>query len=1087
MDDESSAVDHLRGAARRGTYAEADDVPAALRARPAVALERARLRMRQGRILLARAALDEARTDGEGGLAEVLVALEGANLHVFQSADFARALAEADAALARAGALDETDDAEVRRVHARIRLMAATHHALPPGAADDARAQLAAAAEVLERAGRADEAFASWLTLAGLLPGEERVRRLDEVSVRAALAGVPHLAAEARVQRAEHRLHLGYPEADIHAELDAAAALYAAAEHVFGAIDVRRVRERLAVERHGAGTDALDACLRDYLDADLPRAALSLLADLSQLAHERGDPARAEALRLQGLQSAADAGMGLARHQFILSEAGERTRAGDYAGAIEVCERGLARALSPIFAATLEQQMVTAYSLVGDEQATLHHARSAMARYDALGAADFGSLAAQQVAIALMALPGEAGWDEAEALLRAHMAADRRRRDFASAVSKRDALINLTFQRFYKSPAHRGDPRFLAVVSRELARGEALARHLSGTERARGIGNLRQQRARLCLARGDAEGMVRAWNDAIAAFEGAGLAMEAANCRYLLGLHRLNRANQDLAAWFGPAEESLGAALDYYAAAGMRTHAADARRMIALLYSNAAVVIQTPLRDDLREHALAHLSAAEADYDALRREFAPGGALHAQPGKQALAGKSRDIYDLALQVLLFHLGDADEAWRWAQRAKARALTDALGAGAALPGRVQAALEAHPDALRLARDERAAATRVELAPPEDRPALREGLRTLQARVDADPRLREYRELRAGTAVDATDLVQMTGDAEGRATVFVDWIAAGKRLLLLARRAGGSTDVRVLPIGIDDVRGFVAGNLGEASFRDTLGVNPFILHEMDGLLAPLESLSAPGERLVLCPTGPLHAVPLHALTLGGEPLLARNPVVYTPSLTVLRHCLARRGPDGAALRTATLLGDPGGDRPEAGALVRELGRRFGAAPRLGGEVTRDAFAAAAADADLVHFQGHARHDSGDPLASYLALADGRMTARDVFGLRTLRAELVVLAACESAANVVRTGDEPLGLIPAFLIAGAQAVLATLWPVHEASAALGMRSFYDALDDGADRAEALRRAMLAVRAHPRFAAPYHWAPFVLHGGWN
>lgn len=1081
MDDASSAVDHLRRAARRGTYADADDVPSALRSHPAVALERARLRMRQGRMLLARAALDEA--DGD----DVLVALEGANLHVFQHADFARALAEADAALARAGALDEVDGAEVRRVHARIRLMAATHHALPPGPAREAREQLAAAAEVLERAGRADDAFTSWLTLAGLEPGEARVRRLDDVADRAARAGVPHLAAEARVQRAEHRLDLGYPEAEVHAELDEAGALYAAAEHVYGAIHLRRVRARLAVERHGAGTEALEACLRDYLDADLPRPALSLLADLSQLAHQRGDPPRAEALRLQGLEIAEDAGMGLARHQFVLSEAGELTRAGDYAGAIEVCERGLARTLSPVLAATLEQQMVTAYSLVGDEEATLRHARGAMARYDALGVEDFGSLAAQQVAIALMALPGEAGWDEAESLLRAHMAADRRRGDFADAISKRDALINLLFQRFYKSPARRGDPRLLAGVARELARGEALARRLSGTARARADGNLRQQRARLCLARGDEEGMVRAWNDAMAAFESAGLAMEAANCRYLLGAHQLNRANQDFTAWAVAAEQSLEGALAYYATAGMRTHAADTRRMIALLYSNGAVVVDPPLRDTLREQALAHLAAAEADYDALRREFAPGGALQAQPGKQALAGKSRDIYDLALQVLLFHLGDVDEAWRWTQRAKARALTDALGAGAALPGRVEAALEAHPDALQLARDERAAATRVELAAPEDRPALRDALRSLQARVDADPRLREYRELRAGTAVEAADLVPMTVDADGPATVFVDWIAAGKRLLLLARRAGRPAQVAVVPVGIDDVRRFVETNLAEHSFRDTLGTNPFILDEMEGLLAPLESLAAPGERLVLCPTGPLHAVPLHALRLGGEPLLARNPVVYTPSLTVLRHCLARRGPDGAALRSAALLGDPGGDRPDAEALVRDLGRRFGTAPRLGGEVTRDAFAAAAADAELVHFQGHARHDAADPLASYLALADGRMTARDVFGLRRLRAELVVLAACESAANVVRTGDEPLGLIPAFLIAGAQAVLATLWPVHESSAALGMLGFYDALADGADRAEALRRAMLAVRADPRFAAPYHWAPFVLHGAWN
>lgn len=1087
---EEAVVTALRRASRRGAYAAAgawaDGLPAELRARPAVAVERARLRVRQGRMRLARAALAEARPEGEGGTAEVLVALEGAHLHIFESADFARALAEADAALARAGALGEADAAEARRVHALIGAMAGTHHALPPGPAADARARLADAAGVLERTGRLDGAFAARGTLATVAAGEARVRLLAELAERSERAGLPNVAAEARVYRAAHRLRLGDAEAEIHADLDAAEALYDAAGHVYGALLVRQGRARVHVERRGGGTAELDACLRAYLDADLPRPALALLMDLSQLAHERGDPARAAALRLQGLEIAGDAGMGLGRHQLVLSEAGERTRAGDYAGAIEVCERELARALPPIYAATLEQQVVIAYSLVGDEQQTLRHARSAMARYDALGAEDFASLAAQQVAVALAALPGPAAWAEAESLLRAHMAADRRRGDFASAVSKRDALVNLLLQRFDRAPAYARDPRLLDAVARELARGEALARHLSGTERARHAGNLHQQRARLHLARGDEAGMLRAWEEAQAVFDGAGLAMEAANCRYLIGLRCLNRANEDLLAWFGAAEQSLTRALDYYAGAGMRTHAADARRMIALLYSNAATRVAPPVRGPLLESTLALLSAAEADYDALRREYAPGGALQAQAGKQALAGRSQPIYDLALQVLLHHLGDTDGAWRWAQRAKARALTDALGAGAAIPGRVLAGLEAHAASHRLAQHERDAATRLERAPAGDRPALGEALRQLQARVDAEPRLREYRELRAGTAVDAADLAAMTRDADEPATVFVDWISVRGQLVLLARRAGGPAQATVLALGVEQVREFVADNLSPESFRDTVGRNPFILDEVNGLVSPLASLTTPGERLVLCPTGPLHALPLHALDVGGEPLLARNPVVYAPSLTVLRHCLARRHPQGRGAGTAALLGDPGGDRDEAGDLVRELGERLGTAPVLGGDVTRAAFAGAVARADVVHFQGHARHDRADPLASRLELADGWMTARDVFDLRGVRAELVVLAACESAANVVRTGDEPLGLIPAFLFAGAQSVLATLWPVHASSAAAAMRHFYDALDAGADRAQALRRAVLSVRADPRWSAPYHWAPFVLHGAW-
>jgi CHAT domain-containing protein len=158
--------------------------------------------------------------------------------------------------------------------------------------------------------------------------------------------------------------------------------------------------------------------------------------------------------------------------------------------------------------------------------------------------------------------------------------------------------------------------------------------------------------------------------------------------------------------------------------------------------------------------------------------------------------------------------------------------------------------------------------------------------------------------------------------------------------------------------------------------------------------------------------------------------------------------------------------------------------------GRDVTFKTFSEAIAGRDLIHFQGHAVHVPGKPLDSFLALADGNLTAREIFGLSQLSAELVTLAACESAASVIAVGDEPLGLIPAFLYAGANSVLATLWRVHQTSAALTMRIFYEQLTDRdtlLDKALSLRKAMLTVRSTSGFDAPYHWAPFVLHGSWR
>ncbi|HTE20310.1 MAG TPA: CHAT domain-containing protein, partial [Armatimonadota bacterium] len=385
---------------------------------------------------------------------------------------------------------------------------------------------------------------------------------------------------------------------------------------------------------------------------------------------------------------------------------------------------------------------------------------------------------------------------------------------------------------------------------------------------------------------------------------------------------------------------------------------------------------------------------------------------------------------------------------------------------------------------------------ERAEPGERLALRSELAAVRQQMESDPHLEEYLELRTGATVDQADLALLLDPpaAAGERCVCIHWGQAGSRFVLLVIRPGGATEMRVLPseVSVENVQAFVRANLGPAHFRLALRDAPDLLRVMDPLIAPLAELTQPDELLILAPAGPLYALPLHALELNGAPLLARNPVVYSPSLGVLRHCLARRK-ERPLPRKMVLFGDPSGDRAEAAELVQHLARRFLAETRSGAAVTRAAFTDLASGRDVVHFQGHARHDRRDALNSHLVLADGPFTARDVFGLRDLVAEIVTLGACESAANVLERGDEPLGLVPAFLVAGAGAVLATLWPVHRASAAWVMRRFYETLDDRGggpeaivSKARALRTVMLEAAEQPGWEVPYHWAPFVLTGDW-
>ena len=71
---------------------------------------------------------------------------------------------------------------------------------------------------------------------------------------------------------------------------------------------------------------------------------------------------------------------------------------------------------------------------------------------------------------------------------------------------------------------------------------------------------------------------------------------------------------------------------------------------------------------------------------------------------------------------------------------------------------------------------------------------------------------------------------------------------------------------------------------------------------------------------------------------------------------------------------------------------------------------------------------------------------------------------------------------------MYAGAPRVVSSLWQVDDqATAALMTRFYGHMLREGARPAAALRAAQRELAADPRWAAPYFWAGFVLHGDWR
>ncbi len=95
-----------------------------------------------------------------------------------------------------------------------------------------------------------------------------------------------------------------------------------------------------------------------------------------------------------------------------------------------------------------------------------------------------------------------------------------------------------------------------------------------------------------------------------------------------------------------------------------------------------------------------------------------------------------------------------------------------------------------------------------------------------------------------------------------------------------------------------------------------------------------------------------------------------------------------------------------------------------------------------------------------------------------------ELLVLSACQTAKGDKRAA---LGLAGVAVRAGARSTVASLWPVDDKSTAILMSQFYRELaNNQLTKAEALRRAQLALLQNPQYQGSVFWAPYVLVGNW-
>ncbi len=158
----------------------------------------------------------------------------------------------------------------------------------------------------------------------------------------------------------------------------------------------------------------------------------------------------------------------------------------------------------------------------------------------------------------------------------------------------------------------------------------------------------------------------------------------------------------------------------------------------------------------------------------------------------------------------------------------------------------------------------------------------------------------------------------------------------------------------------------------------------------------------------------------------------------------------------------------------------------------DATEDKVKAGLAGFNILHFATHGKL-KGNIKESYILLApssdgkeDGRLFIREIWGLELVGYQLVTISACETAKGKEASGDIMVSLETAFLRAGTPTILASLWEVDDQATGVLMKTFYHNVTKQG-KAEALRKAQVALLKDPRYVYPYYWAPFVLVGDWR
>lgn len=163
--------------------------------------------------------------------------------------------------------------------------------------------------------------------------------------------------------------------------------------------------------------------------------------------------------------------------------------------------------------------------------------------------------------------------------------------------------------------------------------------------------------------------------------------------------------------------------------------------------------------------------------------------------------------------------------------------------------------------------------------------------------------------------------------------------------------------------------------------------------------------------------------------------------------------------------------------------------------GTTATENKFKDEAGQYTILHLAMHTLINNAQPMLSKLvfyqgndSIEDGMLNTYELFSM-DLNAQLAVLSACNTGTGKLVKGEGIMNLARGFIFAGVPSIVMTMWSVEDQSSADIVMRFYEYLEEGMTKDEALRQSKLDLLAKgdPLRSHPFYWAAYVNIGDYS